>query len=224
MNTAHTISFARAYNDFRALATANPLHCDVIAHEIDHKPLPPIAPRTGQSPQHLLNAIIAGDLYALSRELTQPGGAPVNDPMPGLKGRTPLHVVARIYALRAGGWSAADRAAADVLNLMTQALLAAGADPCARDRDFQMPSAYTDGRTPPALCRRMEREAVDAKFDEPNGGAGAYFRFQQAHPQAKNGRCGRARAHAEATGQITGAVGARAGKAIQRKLKQGSLK
>jgi hypothetical protein len=161
---------------------------------------------------------MSGDLYALSRELTGPNGAPVNDRIPGMKGRTMLHVVARMYALRAGGWCAADREAADVLNQMTAALLAAGADPCARDREHEMASAYTDGRTPPALVRRMEREADEGRFEETAMGK-PKFRFTTDHLQSKNGLLSRARAHARATGQVSMAVGCIARLSIHREKK-----
>ncbi len=218
MHTAYLPSERLAYADFRAYEPAT-LHCDAIEHVIDHKPLPPIAPRTGQSPQRLLNAVMSGDLYALSRELTSPTGVPVNDRIPGMKGRTMLHVVARMYALRAGGWCAADRDAALVLDQMVAALLAAGADPCARDRDYELASAYTEGRTPPALLRRMEREASDAKFEDV-GVERQRIRVNATHPKNRRGQCARARAHAYATGEISGAVGDHTRKAIHR-TKQG---
>lgn len=221
MHIAFHPTIQLAFRDFRALGKIREFHCDEISHEIDRdKPLPPIAPRTGQSPQRLLKAILALDLYALGRELTQAGGVPVNDPIPGWRGRTVLHVLARLHGLRAGGWSAIDRAAADVLNQMTALLLSAGADPCARDRDYELPSAYTEGRTPPALLRRMEREAADGHFDVEAGRGNPVYRMSAPQSNSRNGLRGRARAHAEATGEISNAVGHRARIAIMRKRKE----
>jgi hypothetical protein len=158
---------------------------DRIDHTVDTtSALPELKPATGRAPcEALLAAIVDGDLVALSRELALDSSS-INDAIPGTCGKTLLHVATRLHSVRARN----RLNQAHVYDQIAAALLAAGADPLARDDIKQFPSSYTDGMTPPCLRDRMMRAAAESQVGWKGAVVEPRSRLNATHPWAGNGK------------------------------------
>lgn len=133
---------------------------DRIDHTVDTtSALPELKPVSGRAPSTaLFDAVVGGNVLAVRRALALDASS-VNDAIPGMKGKTLLHFAACLHGLRARR----SLNEAHDYELVAAELLAAGADPLARDDVKQFPSSYTNGMTPPCLRDRMLRAAAEAK-------------------------------------------------------------
>jgi hypothetical protein len=160
-----------------------------VADRIDHtvdttSALPELKPVSGRAPSEaLLAAVVDGDFVALSRMLALDSSS-VNDAIPDTCGKTLLHVAARLHGLRARN----RLNQAHVYDQIAAALLAAGADPLARDDVKQFPSSYTDGFTPPCLRDRMMRAAAEEKVGWQSCAMRVRSRLNPTNPWAGNGK------------------------------------
>jgi hypothetical protein len=157
---------------------------DRIDHTVDTtSALPELKAVSGHAPsESLLAAVVDGDFVALSRELSLDSSS-INDAIPGTRGKTLLHIAARLHGVRARS----RLNEAHVYDQIAAALLAAGADPLARDDVKQFPSSYTDGFTPPCLRDRMMRAAAEEKVGWQSCAMRVRSRLNPTHPWAGNG-------------------------------------
>lgn len=132
-------------------------------YSIKPRALPPTAPLTSRDPMEIAQAIVKLDEQALAQALAQKL-PPVNDPLPATFGKTPLHLAVRMYSLKMTSHSNADRQDAIKLDRMIATLLAAGANPVARDAKHLHPSAYAEA-IPSCLRERMLEEAAQDRVD-----------------------------------------------------------
>jgi hypothetical protein len=133
---------------------------DRIDHTVDTtSALPKLRPVSGRAPSKaLFDAVVDGNVLAVRRALALDASS-VNDAIPGMKGKTLLHFAACLHGVRARRSLNEAHAYEEV----TAELLAAGADPLARDDTKQFPASYTYGMTPPSLSARMMRAAAEDK-------------------------------------------------------------
>jgi hypothetical protein len=108
----------------------------------------------------------------------------VNDAIPEMKGKTLLHFAACLHGVRARR----SLKEAHDYELVAEELLAAGADPLARDDVKQFPASYTNGMTPPCLRDRMLRAAAEAKVGWKAAAVEPRSRLNATHPWAGNGK------------------------------------
>ena len=162
-----------------------------IVHPIDTSPLPGIVPRTGDAPREaLVNAVVSGRLDVFRQEL-QASTKGLNDAIEGSKGKTLLHVAARMYSLFARDQRQCGRARAERFEQITAELLKAGANPVQRDGEqggghFPM-GTYTEGYAPACLRERMIREAAEERVGWKHGYQLAHCSVAAPHPYAKRG-------------------------------------
>jgi len=158
---------------------------DRIDHTVDTiSALPELKPVSGRAPSKaLFDAVVDGNVLAVRRILALDASS-INDAIAGMNGKTLLHFAARLHGVRArcslNQAHAYDEVAAE--------LLAAGADPLARDDIKQFPASYTDGMTPPSLSARMMRAAAEDKVGWKGAVVEPRSRLNATHPWAGNGK------------------------------------
>lgn len=157
---------------------------DPIDHSVDiTSPLPELKPVSGRAPSKaLFDAVVDGDVLAVRRALALDASS-INDPIPGMKGKTLLHFAACLHGVRARRSLNEAHAYEEV----TAELLAAGADPLAHDDTKQFPASYTYGMTPPSLSPRMMRAAAEDKVGWECLATRLRSRLNPTHPWAANG-------------------------------------
>ena len=158
-----------------------------IDHTVDTtSALPKIKPVSGRSPSvALVDAVEDGDFVTVSRELAHDSSS-INDPLPNpnSRGRTLLHMAAALHGVVARYRPNL----APIFDQIAAELLAAGADPLARDDIKQFPSSYTNGMTPPCLRERMMRAAAESKVGWKGAAVEPRSRLNATHPWAGNGK------------------------------------
>jgi|SRR6185312_1598384 len=158
---------------------------DRIDHTVDTtSALPTLKPVSGRAPtEALLAAVVDGDFGAVRRELDKDSTS-INDAIPGTHGKTLMHIAARLHGVQAR----TRLNEAHAYDQICAALLAAGADPLARDDIKQFPSSYTDGLTPPSLRDRMMRAAAESQVGWNEARIEPRSRISATHPWAGNGK------------------------------------
>jgi len=158
---------------------------DRIDHTVDTtSALPELKSVSGRAPSKVLfEAVVDGNVLAVRRALASDASS-VNDAIPGMKGKTLLHFAACLHGVRARR----SLNAAHAYDLVAAELLAAGADPLARDDIKQFPASYTDGMTPPSLSSRMMRAAAEGKVGWESCAMRVRSRLNATHPWAGNGK------------------------------------
>ena len=149
----------------------------VINHTVRAVPLPSIAPITGRDPTGIINALLSVDETGLARQLAQSAPA-LNDAVPGLRGKTPLHVAARLYSLRAVSPVRTDRAAAAVLGRMARCWTGCGIG-CVRLCGKHFPHRLT-----PKPCSPL-RERSPSEKPRRSGWAGRRLKLRRPSSAAR---------------------------------------
>jgi hypothetical protein len=191
--TIARLEMRRSWSEARFVA-------DPIDHTVDTtSALPALKPVSGRAPSDaLLAAVVDADLVTLGRELALDSSS-INDAILGTCGKTLLHVAARLHGVQARK----RLNEAHAYDQICSALLAAGADPLARDDITQFPSSYTDGLTPPSLRDRMMRAAAEEQVGWQSCAMRVRSRLNPTNPWAGNGK-GRLTQEAKTRGARSG--------------------